>query len=81
MQTSLPNPSIIKTSLALRLKVYGICLFVLLVAGALGFLADTQFHSKPAFTLIAVIVTYPFVLFLITHFVARTHGVGTPDNK
>lgn len=57
------------------------CLAVLVAAGALGFLADTQLHTKPALTLIAVIVTYPFALFLITHFVSRPHGVGTPDNN
>lgn len=71
----------LKEMATIRLQVYGLTFLVLAAAGVLGYMIDHHMDTKPAMTIIAVVVGYPIVLLLLTIFVSRRHGTSTSDDN
>lgn len=70
----------LKEMAVVRLQVYGLTALVLGCVGVLGYMIDHHMDTKPAMTIIAVVLAYPILLLTLTLFMTRRHGSGASDN-
>lgn len=75
------NQSPLKGVAKIRFQVYGLTFVILVLGAAVGLSLDTLWHTRPALTLIGVVVAYPIALLCISLFVSRKHGTGNDSGN